>query len=345
MASYDRRQWRGNPTGQTYRDRRPCSYDAYLPDPLAGRDFALSGDVAADVAAAEASTCAPRRTGRRTRRRPLIRATDPARRVGRVVSHRRIGGRGPAAAPCRRRAPSRQRYAGSHGRGGAGQFDAMSTGVEAVGPGDPIEPATVAGDAPDALAGTPLQEYGGRLRDQQNWIGGSGYNPCAAAFVPPPPEVVKDLFEDLCAFASADVWSPLIQAAVTHAQFETIHPFARRQRARGPRPDPPGLAAPRSGVARSTAHLAGVRDVAFGLCGRPARDVATSDSPIAPTRVMASTAGSRSLLRRACVRRAMPHALRSRCRRSRRNGSSASDPRDATRRCDCSSTRPPRRPC
>ena len=43
--------------------------------------------------------------------------------------------------------------------------------------------------------------------------------------MPPPPEVVKDLFEDLCAFASADVWSPLIQAAVTHAQFETIHPF------------------------------------------------------------------------------------------------------------------------
>ena len=101
----------------------------------------------------------------------------------------------------------------------------MSTGVEAVGPGDPIEPATVLEMHRMLLAGTPLQEYGGRLRDQQNWIGGSGYNPCAAAFVPPPPEVVKDLFEDLCAFASADVWSPLIQAAVTHAQFETIHPF------------------------------------------------------------------------------------------------------------------------
>ena len=83
--------------------------------------------------------------------------------------------------------------------------DAMSMGVEAVGPGDPIEPATVLEMHRMLLAGTPLQEYGGCLRDQQNWIGGSGYNPCAAAFVSPPPEVVKDLFEDLCAFASADV--------------------------------------------------------------------------------------------------------------------------------------------
>ena len=55
MAGYDRRQWRGSPTGQTYRDRQPCNYDAYLPDPLAGREFGLSGDVAADVATVEAA--------------------------------------------------------------------------------------------------------------------------------------------------------------------------------------------------------------------------------------------------------------------------------------------------
>ena len=54
---------------------------------------------------------------------------------------------------------------------------------------------------------------------------GSGYNPCAAAFVPPAPEVVEGLFDDLCAFASTDAWPPLVQAAITHAQFETIHPF------------------------------------------------------------------------------------------------------------------------
>ena len=89
----------------------------------------------------------------------------------------------------------------------------------------PIEPAVLLEMHRLLLAGTPVEEHGGRLRDQQNWIGDSGYNPCAAAFVPPPPEVVEDLFDDLCAFASADVWPPPVQAAIAHAQFETIHPF------------------------------------------------------------------------------------------------------------------------
>lgn len=32
---------------------------------------------------------------------------------------------------------------------------------------------------------TPM--IGGVPRTEQNWIGGSSYNPCSAAFVPPPP--------------------------------------------------------------------------------------------------------------------------------------------------------------
>jgi Fic family protein len=60
----------------------------------------------------------------------------------------------------------------------------------------------------------------------QNWIGGSDYNPCSAAFVPPPPEHVGPLLEDLCAFCSADAMPAVAQAAIAHAQFETIHPFA-----------------------------------------------------------------------------------------------------------------------
>jgi Fic family protein len=44
--------------------------------------------------------------------------------------------------------------------------------------------------------------------------------------VPPPPEYVPDLLEDLCKFADRDDLPPIIQAAIAHAQFETIHPFA-----------------------------------------------------------------------------------------------------------------------
>jgi hypothetical protein len=59
----------------------------------------------------------------------------------------------------------------------------------------------------------------------QNWIGGSSFNPCSAAFVPPPPDHVAGLIEDLCAFANDDSLPAVAQAAIAHAQFETIHPF------------------------------------------------------------------------------------------------------------------------
>jgi Fic family protein len=75
------------------------------------------------------------------------------------------------------------------------------------------------------LTGTSLAEHAGRLREQQNWIGGSSYNPCSAAFVPPPWERVRDLLEDLCEFCNGDELPAVAQAALAHAQFETIHPF------------------------------------------------------------------------------------------------------------------------
>jgi Fic family protein len=64
------------------------------------------------------------------------------------------------------------------------------------------------------------------LRDRQNWIGGSDWHPLDADFVPPPPEAVPGLMADLAAYLSGAVHAPLLQAALVHAQFETIHPFA-----------------------------------------------------------------------------------------------------------------------
>lgn len=67
--------------------------------------------------------------------------------------------------------------------------------------------------------------YGGRLRDMQNWIGGSDHSPLGAVYVPPPPETVEAYMEDLLAFVNRDDVPTLTQAAITHAQFEAIHPF------------------------------------------------------------------------------------------------------------------------
>jgi len=72
-------------------------------------------------------------------------------------------------------------------------------------------------DTTRALAGT--------FRSQQNWIGGNDYTPCGADFVPPPVDELPALLDDLCAAINDDVLPPVVQAALVHAQFETIHPF------------------------------------------------------------------------------------------------------------------------
>src|SRR5438105_1677041 len=78
---------------------------------------------------------------------------------------------------------------------------------------------------PDRLSGRSFRLDGERLRSEQNWIGGSDFNPCSAEFVPPPPEEVAALLEDLCAFCNDASLPAVAQAAIAHAQFETIHPF------------------------------------------------------------------------------------------------------------------------
>ncbi|ROS74734.1 Fic family protein [Curtobacterium sp. PhB130] len=64
----------------------------------------------------------------------------------------------------------------------------------------------------------------GSYRTVQNWIGG-GSTPRLATYVPPPPELVSDAMADLLAFLARDDVHPIAQAAIAHAQFESIHPF------------------------------------------------------------------------------------------------------------------------
>lgn len=77
-----------------------------------------------------------------------------------------------------------------------------------------------------AQADRHLAAVAGRIRDRQNWIGRDPLTPANADFVPPPARLVADLLDDLCAFMRRTDLPPLAQAAVAHAQFETIHPFA-----------------------------------------------------------------------------------------------------------------------
>ncbi len=70
---------------------------------------------------------------------------------------------------------------------------------------------------------TPAQHVG-VLRTEQGWIGGT--SPLDAHLVTPPPERVPALVDDLVAYVNRDDVDAVSQAAIAHAQFEVIHPFA-----------------------------------------------------------------------------------------------------------------------
>ena len=226
MATLERRRWTGDFSGLTRRDRQPCDYDVYLPDRLSNRNFSLDGEVAADVADAEtaltrldASSVAL--VDSEALARLLLRAESVA---SSRIEGLEIGARRLLRADAARRLGIEPRDVTA--REILGNIDAMTWAVDTIEQGSAITVDTLLETHRRLLAGSRMEEYGGRVREVQNWIGGSGYNPCSASFVPPPPEVVDDLLADLVEFCNSDSLPAMAQAAVAHAQFETIHPFA-----------------------------------------------------------------------------------------------------------------------
>jgi Fic family protein len=226
MSKLLKRRWQSEMgAGLSRRDRRSCEYAAYLPDPLVGRRFVLDGDVAADVAEAEAAITrlnaeATALVDTEALARILLRAESVAssRIEGLEIGARRLLR---AEAVRSMREPSSDVTATEV----LGNIDAMLYGIECIGMGERITVDVLLEINRRLLTGTRLEPHGGRFRQVQNWIGGSDYNPCSADYVPPPPEAVPELMDDLCEFCNADDLPAVAQAAIAHAQFETIHPF------------------------------------------------------------------------------------------------------------------------
>jgi len=66
----------------------------------------------------------------------------------------------------------------------------------------------------------------GELRRSQNWIGPAGCGIRNASFVPPPPHEMLQAMSELELFLNSPSSLPLlVQIAIAHVQFETIHPF------------------------------------------------------------------------------------------------------------------------
>jgi len=205
------------------RDRQWGAYDAFVPHPLAGRKFVFEGAVAADIADAELAIArldsqAAVLTDTEALARLLLRAES--------VASSRIEGLSISAQRLLR--ADADRAEGSEVRDVTAlevlaNVDAMTYAMNDA--SGQITVARILEIHRCLLSQTRLAEHAGSFRSTQNWIGGSDYNPLSADFVPPPHEEIPKLIDDLCAFCNDDGLPAVAQAALAHAQFETIHPF------------------------------------------------------------------------------------------------------------------------
>ena len=205
--------------GLRRRDRRSGEYRAYVPDPLVGAALVLSPGTEALAARAEARVRAlgalPDMAGIA---RFLLRSE--------AIASSRIEGVAPSAhrvALAELAQQEKVRGLSEQARAVARNVTLVRTAVEKLSGARPVTADRLLALHRSLLPDSP--EHHG-IRSTQNWVGGSSYHPLDADFVPPPPELVPDLVADLLTYLNGATHAPLIQAALVHAQFETIHPFA-----------------------------------------------------------------------------------------------------------------------
>lgn len=218
-----RKNWKYDPTLYAPpRYRRACGYQAFVPDPLAGFDFRLPGEVAgvvsdAERAIAELNTTAGPELGPLARLLLRTESIASSKVEGLQVDARTLArAEGNLAAG---------RKAGPQAMEVLANIDAMEVAIEESTNAGSLTARQIRAIHRVLMENDKRIKAPGEFRTEQNWIGGNDYNPCGAAYVPPPAEHVAQLVHDLCEFSSGDAFPPLVQAAIAHAQFETIHPF------------------------------------------------------------------------------------------------------------------------
>jgi Fic family protein len=224
MARYETRSWPADPSAPGGRsERRVFRYHAFVPDPIAELELSLPSSVAGAVSTAERAVDTlnrdpPRLATLEVLARRLLRAESVAssRIEGLVLSQRRLA-RAEAEEPDARDETARSVL---------GNVVAMERAVALGAGARPLRLKDVLEIHRLLMLATTTPQIAGKLRERQNWIGGNAFNPGRADFVPPGPERVRDLMDDLVAFMSRTDLPPVVQAAIAHAQFETIHPFA-----------------------------------------------------------------------------------------------------------------------
>lgn len=204
------------------RFRRACRYEAFIPHPVADFNDAVPAEVAGMVSDAELAV-----RSLNDRARPALKPlAHLLLRTESIASSKVEGLQADARSLARAEAKARMgRPPGPIIAEVLANIDAMELAVSETSSASTIDVQHMIEIHKMLMLRAPSSNIAGRIREVQNWIGGNDYNPCGAAFVPPPPEEIGRLMDDLCEMCNSDHLPPLIQAAVAHAQFETIHPF------------------------------------------------------------------------------------------------------------------------
>lgn len=212
-------RWAPGPnSGYQRRRRGPADYEATLPPTIASLPVQLEGPTAAACSEAmRAVTTLDRALDDTT----VAVASLSLLRSEAVASSRieslRVSNRGVSLAlydPSTAKASARE---------AAGNVRAMAAALEHAATDRPLAPASII-ELHQVLLAEDRRGITGRLRTEPVWVDGA--TPSDATYVPPPHEYVPALLDDLAAFAARSDLDVIAKAALAHAQFEAIHPFA-----------------------------------------------------------------------------------------------------------------------
>ncbi|MCB0885884.1 MAG: Fic family protein, partial [Propionibacteriaceae bacterium] len=221
MAGWDEAHWQSDiSSGIPRAEQRSETYTRYVPDRLDGASLAVDGPLSRDVGAIERGIRALNGSGAEGLAgiaRFLLRSE--------AIASSRIEGIAPSAqqvALAELAQTETVRGISEQAKLVANNMTVVRHATSALAQAETLTVDHVVELHRSLLPEEP-RHHG--LRTVQNWIGTSSWSPIGAAYVPPAPEQVPELMADLVDYINGAAHAPLVQAAVIHAQFETIHPF------------------------------------------------------------------------------------------------------------------------
>ncbi len=224
-GAFEEHIWPANPAAQTRVARRGGHYRTFVPARIASRSFLLDGEAGAAVHEATRALANLEHSARRV---ATLGAVASSLLRSESVASSRIEGVAISQKRLARSAFERSRELRRDFRAAAvlGNVESMKRAISIGAEGGSFTVEDLLDLHRRLLRFTEDRDIAGVIRESQNWIGRNDYSPVGADYVPPPPRHLPRLLEDLCRFVARDDLPPVAQAAIAHAQFETIHPFA-----------------------------------------------------------------------------------------------------------------------